>query len=92
MIWSRLNFLLFFTGHRHAGENLASVLARRARELGQPIEMCDALARNLAPSLKVVVGHCLAHSRRRFVEVIAHFPEECRYVLETLGEIYGYDA
>lgn len=28
---------LFFTGHRHAGENLASVLARRAQELAQPI-------------------------------------------------------
>ena len=83
---------LFFTSHRHAGENLASVPARRASELGPPIQMCDALARNLPQSLKVIVGHCLAHSRRRFVEVIAHFPEECRYVLETLGEVYGYDA
>lgn len=83
---------LFFTGHRHAGENLASVLARRASELGPPIQMCDALTRNLPQSLKVIVGYCLAHSRRRFVEVIAHFPEECRYVLETLGVVYGYDA
>ena len=86
---------LFFTGHRHAGENLASVLAQRARELGPPLQMCDALARNLPKlpePLEVIVRHCLAHSRRRFVEVVANFPEECRYVLETLGEVYGYDA
>jgi hypothetical protein len=24
--------------------------------------------------------------------VAQNFPEECRYVLETLGEVYGYDA
>jgi hypothetical protein len=46
----------------------------------------------LPESLEVIVGHCLAHSRRRFVEVVSHFPQECRYVLETLGEVYGYDA
>ena len=86
---------LFFTGHRHAGENLASVLAQRARDLGPPIQMCDALARNLPKlpgPLGVIVGHCLAHSRRRFVEVVSNFPDECRQVLETLGEVYGYDA
>ena len=68
---------LFFTGHRHAGENLASVLARRAQELGPPIQMCDALTRNLPKlpaKLEVIVSHCLAHARRRFVEVVANFP------------------
>jgi transposase len=86
---------LFFTGHRHAGENLASVLARRAQELDPPIQMCDALTRNLPKlpaKLEVIVSHCLAHARRRFVEVVANFPEECRQVLETLGKVYGYDA
>jgi len=86
---------LFFTGHRHAGENLASVLARRAQELAPPIQMCDALTRNLPKlptKLEVIVSHCLAHARRRFVEVVANFPEECRHVLETLGEVYGCDA
>lgn len=86
---------LFFTGHRHAGENLASVLVRRAAALGPPIQMCDALTRNLPKlptKLEVIVSHCLAHARRRFVEVVANFPAECRHVLETLGEVYGYDA
>ena len=35
---------------------------------------------------------CSGAGRRQFVEVAQNFPEECRYVLETLGEVYGYDA
>ncbi len=35
---------LFFTGHKHAGENLSDVLAQRPSELGPPIQMCDALS------------------------------------------------
>jgi transposase len=82
---------LFFTGRKHAGENLADVLERRSAGLSPPIQMCDALSRNLPKSLQVIVAHCLAHGRRNFVEVIANFPEECRFVLETLGKVYGYD-
>jgi hypothetical protein len=26
------------------------------------------------------------------VEVTPNFPQACRFVLETLGEVYGYDA
>jgi len=33
-----------------------------------------------------------AHARRRFVQVTPNFPQECRFVLETLGEVYRYDA
>jgi transposase len=86
---------LFFTGCQHAGENLADVLRRRAAELAPPMQMCDALSRNLPKlpeKLEVLVGHCLAHARRRFVEVIENFPEPCRHVLEQLGKIYGNDA
>lgn len=83
---------LFFTGHRHAGENLAQVLAQRAAALGPPIQMCDALTRNLPKPLAVILGHCLAHARRKFVEVTPNFPAECRYVLETLRDIYHHDA
>jgi hypothetical protein len=86
---------LFFTGRRHAGENFAQVLAQRAAGLPPPIQMCDGLSRNvpkLPEKLKVIVGNCNAHSRRRFVDVVSNFPEECRYVLESLAEVYGYDA
>jgi len=85
---------LFFTGHRHAGENLADVLKQRAAGLDAPIQMCDALSRNLPKlpeKLEIIIGHCLAHARRYFVEVTPNFPQECRFVLESLGEVYGYD-
>jgi hypothetical protein len=83
---------LFFTGQRHAGENLAEVLKARAAELETPIQMCDALSRNMPEELKVIVSNCIAHSRRKFVDVVESFPSECRYVLETLGKVYKIDA
>jgi transposase len=83
---------LFFTGRKHAGENLAKVLAHRAAALGPPIQMCDALSRNLPKELKTILGHCLAHGRRQFVDVVERFPEKCRYVLEILGKVYKNDA
>src|SRR3989454_6359925 len=83
---------LFLTGRRHAGENLAHVLAARAADLGPPIQMCDALSRNLPKPLAVIVGHCLAHARRHVVEVASSFPAECRRILETLGTVYRHDA
>ena len=83
---------LFFTGRQHAGENLRDVLAHRASELSAPIQMCDALSRNLPKELEVIVGNCLVHGRRKFVEVVSSFPEECRHVLETVGEVYHNEA
>lgn len=83
---------LFFTGHKHAGENLSDILAQRPSELGPPIQMCDALSRNVPKEFEVLLGNCTAHGRRKFVDVFANFPEECRYVLETLQEIYKNDA
>jgi hypothetical protein len=83
---------LFFTGRKHAGENLADVLAHRAAELGPPIQMCDALAANVSEELKVIVANCALHGRRKFVEVAHNFPEECRYVLETFRELYKHEA
>jgi transposase len=85
---------LFFTGWKHAGENIAEVLKQRARELPAPIQMCDALSRN-RPKLECVeplMANCLAHGRRQVVEVVDNFPEECRYVLETLRGVYHHDA
>jgi transposase len=85
---------LFFTGTKHAGENIAGVLKLRARELPAPIQMCDALSRN-APKptgIRTLLANCLAHGRRQIVEVAENFPKECRYVLETLGGVYRNDA
>jgi transposase len=83
---------LFFSGRRHAGENLAEVLKLRAAELPPPIQMCDALSRNLPGELQTILAHCLAHARRQFVEVYQRFPEQCRHLLEALAVVYRNDA
>jgi transposase len=83
---------LFITGAQHAGENLSDVLARRDAELPPPIQMCDALSANTAGELDTILAHCMAHGRRKFVEVADNFPAECRRVLETLREVYKNDA
>jgi hypothetical protein len=57
--------------------------------------MCDALSRNapkLAAGVEILLANCLAHGRRQFVAVAENFPQPCRYVLESLGEVYGHDA
>jgi len=83
---------LFFTGAKHAGENLSDVLARREAELPPPIQMCDALSANTAGELDTILANCMAHGRRKFVGVADNFPAECRHVLETLREVYKNDA
>jgi transposase len=83
---------LFFSGRRHAGENLAEVLKLRAAELPPPIQMCDALSRNLPGELQTILAHCLAHARRQFVDVYDRFPEPCRHLLEALAVVYRNDA
>jgi transposase len=83
---------LFLSGRQHAGENLKDVLRRRAAELPPPIQMCDALTRNLPGELKTILANCLAHGRRQFVDVAERFPEECQHVLEMLAVVYHNDA
>ena len=83
---------LFFTGRQHAGENLADVLKQRAAELAAPIQMSDALARNVPGEFATLLAHCLVHARRGFVDVATDFPAECTHVLEALREVYQVDA
>ena len=68
------------------------VLKRRNAELDPPIQMCDALSRNMPKELKTIIANCLAHARRQFVEIHDRFPEECRTVLEALKVVYHNDA
>ena len=82
---------LFFTGKNHAGENLAGVLAKRQSVLDPPIQMCDALSRNMPKELRTVLANCLVHARRNFVDVLSNFPDQCQYVIETLAEVYKND-
>jgi transposase len=87
-----IRIALFFTGRSHAGENLATVLDKRCRELPTPIHMCDALSRNCPRDFEVMLANCLTHGRRKFVDVLSDFPDECRRVIETLRDVYHNDA
>lgn len=85
------NIAIFHTGRRHAGENLAALLEKRADEKEPPIQMADALSHNVPKEFETILANCLAHARRKFVDVTWAFPDECRYVIEVLGKVYKYD-
>ncbi len=84
--------VLFFSGNQHAGENLADVLKHRESGLTAPIQMCDALSHNTCGEFDTILSNCLTHARRQFVEVLANFPDQCQFVVETLREVYKTDA
>jgi hypothetical protein len=83
---------LFFSGRKHAGENLGEVLKRRAQELGPPIQMCDALDYNVPKDFAVILGNCAVHARRKVVEVAEDFPAECKKVLDIFVDVYKAEA
>lgn len=83
---------VFMTGRQHAGENLEDVLRARVSGLPPPIQMCDALSRNIPKELATILSNCLDHARRQFVDIVESFPEECRHVIELLGKVYHNDA
>jgi hypothetical protein len=86
----------FFTGWKHAGENLSEVLQHRVAGLEPPIQMCDALSRNRSRKFTIafqtLLANCIVHARREFLDVREAFPAECGHVVEQLGEIYRFDA
>lgn len=84
--------VLFFSGRKHAGENLANLLRQRAAELPSPTLMSDALDRNRPKGHAVDWANCLCHGRRNLVDQIANFPAECRFLLEALREVFQVDA
>jgi transposase len=82
---------LFFTGRKHGGENLRDVLKHRPPSLPKPIQMCDALSRNIPKEFKTVLANCTAHARRGFLDVIESFPEPCSFVIRLLARVYRND-
>jgi hypothetical protein len=85
--------VLFYTGRKYAGENLAELLKARAVDLAPPILMSDGLeSRNLPTGHAVEEVNCLAHARRGVVDQVANFPDECRHIIEQLREVYRVEA
>jgi hypothetical protein len=57
--------------------------------------MCDGLAANLVGEdgkVDTLLSNCLAHARRKFVEVEGKFPAEVRILLRFLRVVYRLDA
>lgn len=85
--------LLFYTGRKYAGENLASLLQAREDDLEPPVLMCDGLeSRNLPRGHAVTPANCLTHGRRNFVDQNVNFPHECRHVLDELRKVYRIEG
>ena len=83
---------LFFTGRNHAGENLATLLRHRNDELAPPMQMSDALSRNLPKEDGMtIVALCLIHGRRNFIDCEEAFPDEAAYVIERIGLVYKHE-
>jgi transposase len=89
---SDVTIAVFFSGRRHAGENLQDLLDKRDENLRIPIQMSDGLNRNVPATSKTHQANCNSHARREFVDLVEHFPEDSAHVLEVFGELYKNDA
>jgi hypothetical protein len=82
---------LYYTGRRHAGENLDALLTKREPGQSKPVVMSDALASNNAEEAALIRCHCLAHGRRKFRELDEAFPAESAVVVDTLKLVFDHD-
>jgi hypothetical protein len=51
--------------------------------------MCDALPSNLPKQFHIILANCLAHARRKFLEITEPFPQEVELVLYAFQYIYA---
>ena len=81
---------LFYTGIRHAGENIKALLENRTILQEKIITMCDALSANTPESLRniIIECNCLAHGFRKFRDLLDYYPEFCLHVIQELGQVY----
>lgn len=82
---------LYYTGRRHAGENLDALLTQRQPGRGKPLVMSDALSSNNAEEAGLIRCHCLAHGRRKFTELAEDFPAESAVVVNALKLVYDHE-
>ncbi len=82
---------LYYTGRRHAGENLTRLLAKRDPQRSTPLVMSDALSSNTVAEMPLIRCHCLAHGRRKFSELAEVFPVESAVVVDALKVVYEHE-
>ena len=81
---------LFFTGRKHAGENLDTLLDKRPEELTPPIQQCDG-GNNDPKNHDTELSNCLAHSRRKFYELVEVWPAIVIKVIGWFSEMFVHD-
>lgn len=72
---------LFFTGVKHAGENLDDLLNKRPKGLELPIQQCDG-GNNVPKHHDTDLSNCNAHCRRKFYELVITWP---KIVVKIIG-------
>jgi hypothetical protein len=88
---------LFYTGTRSAGKEMSRILAARTTD-ETLITMTDAAKSNeLTPTdatllTRLIVAYCLVHGRRKFHELLEHFPQQCQLVIECIADVYRHEA
>ena len=83
---------LYYSGRRHAGENIDELLRYRPAGLAPPKQVGDALASNWSREFETIICKCLVHACRQFIDIEAAFPAECARVLDDLATVYRRDA
>jgi len=82
---------LYYTGTRHAGENLENILRHRSIDKPDILQMCDASSMNLPPAFKTILCNCLSHGFRKFRDLLDFFPEPCLKVMSDLATVFKVD-
>lgn len=82
---------LYYTGTRHAGENLREILRHRSLDKPEILQMCDASSMNLPHPLKTILCNCLGHGFRKFRDLLDFFPEPCLKVIQALAAVFTFD-
>ena len=67
------------------------VLGMREKGISIPIQVCDALSRNLPKDYQTHVAKCNAHARREFYEIASHWPQECLKVISAFDIVFLND-
>jgi len=83
-----IKIALFFTGIKHAGENLDDLLDQRPKGLSVPIQQCDG-GHNIPENHDTHVSNCNAHCRRKFYEVVQSWPKIVTKIIGWYSSVFA---
>lgn len=79
---------LYFTGVKHAGENLDDLLDKRPNDMPVPIQQCDG-GNNVPKNHETYLSNCNAHARRKFYEIVQTWPKEVLKIIGWYSSIFA---